>query len=325
MTAQTRLLRQLADGGFHSGQLLARELGISRTAVWKRLKGLERELGLQLQAVRGRGYRLAAPLELLQAERIEASLEGPSRQLLGGLHIHPSIDSTNSWLMRQAGLGAASGTVCLAESQTAGKGRHGRRWVSPFGKNIYLSLLWRFDLAPAEAAGMSLVAALAVLRGLQQIGCHEAGLKWPNDILWRERKLAGLLLEVAGDLAGPSRVVIGVGLNIQLDPGLETIDQPWTDLASIPGLESPGRNRLAAHLIGNLLEACEAYPQSGLEGCIAEWRRHDLLRGRELVLRSANQSYRGSYLGIDKQGALRLLVDGEPRRFLAGEVSLRSE
>ena len=323
MQTRHELLRLLVDGRFHSGQELAGQLGISRSAVWKQLKSIGRELDLQIDAVSGRGYRLARPLELLEAADIEAALSEASRRRIARLHIHPSIDSTNTWLMQQAAQAAASGTVCLAEQQSAGKGRHGRHWISPFGRNIYLSLLWRFERAPAELSGMSLAAGIGVLRSVQQLECFEAGLKWPNDILWRGKKLAGLLLEVAGEAAGPSHLVVGVGLNLHLGAAGKAIDQPWVDLTSIPGVREHSRNGLVASLLENLLAVIEQYEREGLAGFLEEWDRYDLLKGTRVMVRNASQTYEGEHLGIDKTGSLRLRIAGEVKTFWAGEVSLR--
>jgi len=324
MQSQTELIRRLADGRFHSGEALGQLLGVSRAAVWKRLKQLQLDFGLVVDAVKGRGYRLREPLDLLDEEAILAHLPGESKASLGTLYLHQTIHSTNSWLMQRGAGGAASGSVCLAESQSGGKGRHGRRWISPFGRNIYLSLLWRFDMAPTQLAGLSLASAVGVLRALQELNCRGAGLKWPNDILWEQRKLAGLLLEVSGEAGGPSQVVIGVGLNTWLGGEGRDIDQPWVDLGSIPGIARYSRNRLVALLIRHLLEVIRCYREEGLSGFLDEWHRHDLFMGKQVEIRSAERGYRGEHLGIDPMGGIRLRVDGEERCFYAGEVSLRA-
>lgn len=324
METKIKIIHQLADGHFHSGEQLAARLGISRAAIWKHVKSIKHDMGLNVDAVRGRGYRITQPLELLAAERIEAHFSVHTRRLINKLHIHHNIDSTNSWLMRQAGMAAESGAVCVAEQQSAGKGRRGRVWVSPFGSNIYLSLLWHFAMAPVELTGLSLAAGIAVLRTLRQYNCCEAGLKWPNDILWQGKKLAGLLLEVAGETAGPAHVVLGVGLNIRLDAEGTCIDQPWVDLESIPEVGRFSRNELVAALLENLVDVISGYEKSGLSEFIDEWNRYDLLHGEQVVVRSANQIYHGEHLGIDMSGGIRLMIDGEPRTFFAGEVSLRT-
>ena len=323
MEIKIRLLDLLANGQFHSGEVLAGHLGISRAAVWKHMQSLENEMGVKVDAVRGRGYKIREPLELLSVERIKAHLSSTNLSFISRLHIHHRIESTNTWLMKQAELAAESGTVCIAEQQTSGKGRHGRTWVSPFGRNIYLSLLWRFELAPYELSGVSLAAGIAVLRALRQYNCIQAGLKWPNDVLWQGKKLAGLLLEVAGENTGPAHVVIGLGLNLNMDSQSQLIDQPWADLASIPDMKLFTRNEMAAVLLDNLLDVIKCYEKGGLAGFISEWNQYDLLKGKEVVVSSANQVFQGQHMGIDATGGIKLRINGNSRTFFAGEVSLR--
>jgi len=323
---QTRywLIQLLADGKFHSGEGLAQQLGLSRAAIWKQIKGLREQWGIELHAVSGRGYRLAKPLELLQQEKIFAQLPAATKERLSGLEVHDTIDSTNEHLMQQAAAGAANGWLCLAERQTAGRGRRGREWVSPFGSNIYLSILWRFSLAPMELSGLSLAAGLAVVRALNQLGVTEVGLKWPNDILWQEQKLAGLLLEVTGESEGPSQVVLGLGLNTQMSNKQgESIDQPWVDLTQIPGGEAVGRNQLAAELIHQLINALECFEAHGLSPLMEEWQQQDLYQNKMVTLRMGNRTVVGQHVGIDENGALLLFHAGEIKAYYAGEVSLR--
>ena len=237
--------------------------------------------------------------------------------------VHESIDSTNSWLLSQARSGIPSATVCMAERQEAGRGRHGRKWISPFGANIYLSILWRYPLAPAQLGGLSLACGVAVVRALEGIGVTSPGLKWPNDVLWQGRKLAGLLLEVGGEATGPSHVVAGVGINTRLCQSEgERIDQPWIDLASIPGVPPSSRNRLAALLIGELMRTLELFGRRGLEPFIADWSGYDCYQDKVVALDLGSTQIRGDYMGITEQGAIRLQVDGHVRSFRMGEVSL---
>jgi BirA family biotin operon repressor/biotin-[acetyl-CoA-carboxylase] ligase len=317
------LIHRLADGRFHSGEELGRLLNITRSSVWKRLKQLKEDYHLQIDAVTGRGYRLPEPLDLLNQNRLRQLLQDQGNEAPPGLVLHASIDSTNSWLMKQGALGAESGTVCLAEQQLAGKGRHGRKWISPFGRNIYLSMLWHFEHPPMQVTGLSLASAIAVIRLLRQLSCDQAGLKWPNDILWQGKKLAGLLLEIAGEASGPSQVVIGIGLNTRLDSYGEDIDQPWIDLNSIPNISWPSRNELACELIKHLRDVVRQYQSQGMQSFLDEWHKHDLLLGKEVVIRSHSQVHTGEHLGIDRNGAIRLRCDGREQTFHAGEVSLR--
>jgi BirA family biotin operon repressor/biotin-[acetyl-CoA-carboxylase] ligase len=324
MQTYLEVIRQLADGELHSGAALAERLGISRAAVWKAVRKAGEVLGLEVRSVRGRGYCLAAPVELLDPKRILAEVPQDCQGRIARLEVFDDIDSTNSHLMREAQAGAPSGTLCLAERQTAGRGRHGRTWVSPFGTNLYLSLLWRYPFGPGELGGLSLASGAAVAATLEAEGVTEVGLKWPNDVLWQRRKLAGLLLEVAGEVQGPSLVVVGLGLNILLARSLGIgIDQPWTDLDSVPGLAQTSRNRLAAKLAERLTLVMDGYGANGLAPFLPEWERFDLYRGELVEVRLGERTIAGVHAGVTGQGALRLDLDGRIQTFHAGEVSLR--
>lgn len=334
-------MRLLADGEPHSGDAIAARLGISRTAVWKLIGQARSQLGLEIEAVRGTGYRLSEPLELLEPARLSAALAPEALARLNRLEILDSVGSTNSVLLERArtgldagqpvadGAGFDRGDICLAERQTAGRGRLGRTWVSPYGRNLYLSVLWRFPLAPAELGGLSLACGVAVASTLRRLGAREVGLKWPNDVHWRRRKLAGLLLEVGGESQGPSYVVVGVGVNLRLAVAdAADIEQPWADLSQVlkaetPGAGLPSRNRAAAGLIGALLEVLDRYRREGLAPFLAEWQALDAYPGASVEILSGTQRIRGIYLGIDERGALRLQRPDGVRTFAAGEVSLR--
>jgi BirA family biotin operon repressor/biotin-[acetyl-CoA-carboxylase] ligase len=324
METHLKVIRQLADGELHSGEALAQALGISRAAVWKAVQKVSEALGLEVQRVRGRGYCLAAPLDLLDAELILSAIPDRARHRIARVEVYEDIDSTNSHLMRKAEKEAPSGTLCLAEHQSAGRGRRGRTWVSPFGSNLYLSLLWRYPFGPGELGGLSLAAGAAVAGVLDAEGVPDITLKWPNDVLWRRRKLAGLLLEVAGEAQGPSLVVAGLGLNIRLgaDQAAE-IDQPWVDLDSIPGPAAARRNLLAARLVEHLVDVMARYGNEGLSPFLPEWERYDRYRGEPVEIRVGDRSYRGIHAGITSEGALRLQTNGSIETFQGGEVSLR--
>ncbi|RRQ22440.1 bifunctional biotin--[acetyl-CoA-carboxylase] ligase/biotin operon repressor BirA [Thiohalobacter thiocyanaticus] len=312
----------LADGRFHSGQRLAETLGVSRTAIWKQTRRLA-ELGLQVQSVRGRGYRLSQPLELLSSQAITEALEPQVADRLGPLHILAQIDSTNDFLAARLADPAAQGAVCLAEYQHRGRGRRGREWRSPFGRNLYLSLLWRFPCGPAAMQGLSLAVGTALIAALEQIGLQGAGLKWPNDILVDGSKLAGILIDMSGEAGGPTAAVIGVGINVAMpaDAG-SGIGQAWTDLRTQLD-ETVSRNRLAAGVLNHLVTAVREYEQTGLAGFQPAWQRHDLAHNRAVTVHLPQGEVAGQARGIDESGALIVEIEGRERRFSSGEISLR--
>jgi len=322
---QKKILNLLADGEFHSGTELAEALGTSRSAVWKQLNGLA-ELGLQHSAVSGKGYRLENALELLDASQINDEVNGPARRLIASFEIHDQIDSTNRYLVERSQNNALSGSVCFAEYQTAGKGRRGRQWVSPYGSNIYLSILWRFQQGPAAISGLSLAVGVAVIRALKQHQINDIGLKWPNDIYSQGKKLGGILVEVSGETDGPCSAVIGLGLNLFL-PETEagSITQAWTDLTKVTGQNRLFRNKLAGSLLNHLLPVIAEYEGVGIKAYLDEWRGYDCLTGESATLFIGQQQFEGIVRGIDEDGMLLIeRPDGRIQAFASGEVSFNS-
>jgi BirA family transcriptional regulator, biotin operon repressor / biotin---[acetyl-CoA-carboxylase] ligase len=315
-----KLLQLMADGCFHSGTSLGEALGISRAAVWQRMQKLQ-AYDLSFDAVTGRGYRLARPLDLLDSDVIQAGLDPATRKMLGRLLILPLIDSTNSYL-RECVPVDALGTVCLAECQSGGRGRLGRHWVSPFAANIYLSIAWRYAHGTARLAGFSLAVAVAVVRALQALGVTNAGIKWPNDILIGGRKLAGVLVEASGETHGPCRVVIGVGLNVRMpDKSASLIDQAWIDLEQC-GIDVP-RNAVAAQLICQLFAMAQEYTREGFEAFQTSWQQLDVANGKAILVREHDRETAGIGRGIDSMGLLLVEHAGEIRRYASGDISLR--
>lgn len=322
MTLAETLLTQLADGEFHSGPELGRASGCTRTAVWKAIQSLQ-NTGLDIYSVRGKGYRLAQPVELLQRDRILTGLHADIREAVQQLEMHHEIDSTNAYLMNVAKQSDASGHVCIAECQRAGRGRRGRQWVSPLGGNLYLSLLWRFHAGATSLGGLSLAMAVAVIRALHDTGLDSAQLKWPNDVLVDGRKLAGILLEVAGEASGPCAVVVGLGLNIRTPAAeMSSVDQPWIDLESALG-KSVSRNELTARLLNHLIRALIDFEQQGLIPFLADWMQWDALVGNEITLQLPAGELQGTARGVDENGALLLARNGQLQRYHNGEVSVR--
>lgn len=311
------LLKLLADGEFHSGQVLGDALGVSRAAVWKQLQQMEAELGVETHKVRGRGYKLANPLSLLNEDAIKA-FGYPSAW---STHILDSVDSTNAEAVRLVGQGAAMPTLVLAERQTAGRGRRGRKWVSPFAENLYYSLVLRIDGGMRQIEGLSLLVGLAVMNVLHEMGVKGAGLKWPNDLLVGNRKIAGVLLELIGDPADVCHVVIGVGINVNMQASTE-VDQSWTSMRLERGALTD-RNELAAKVSDSLDALLAIHNEQGFTAFQAAWEQAHLWQGRSVTLLSGVNAVEGVVLGIDTSGALRLEVDGVERSFSGGELSLR--
>jgi BirA family biotin operon repressor/biotin-[acetyl-CoA-carboxylase] ligase len=269
---------------------------------------------------------MSIALELLDRERILAGLTATARAGVSRLETHSVLDSTNRYLLTGARDGWPSGAVCLAEQQTAGRGRQGRRWLTPFGASLAYSLLWRFTGSPEALSGLSLATGVAVARVLKSAGVSEVSLKWPNDVWWRGRKLGGILLESGGS-AGDFYVVAGIGLNVAL-PHQEAlvIDQPWVDLQEILGVEQISRNHWASALISELVEIFSEFEQSGFADWAAEWAQFDWVAGRQVSLHLPNATVTGIARGVDATGALLLeTVDGGIKPYMGGEVRLRIE
>lgn len=312
-----KLLNLLKDGRFHSGQALGEAMGVSRSAVWKQLQHLESELNLVIHKVRGRGYQLAVPLTLLESEVIHEHGRGDHWPLW----IHETIDSTNAEALRLIARGESAPFLVLAEQQTAGRGRRGRQWVSPFAENLYYSLVLRVEGGMRQLEGLSLVVGLAVMRTLQVFGLDAAGLKWPNDVLVGERKIAGILLELVGDPADVCHVVLGIGINVNMQSN-DRVDQQWTSMKREVG-GSIDRNRLVAQLNQQLQHELARHRRYGFAAFQEEWEQANLWQGRKVSLIAGSNRIDGVMLGVDGLGALRLEVEGVEKSFSAGELSLR--
>lgn len=319
-----RLLHALADGPV-SGDAIAREAGLTRAAVWKRIEAL-REAGVAVEANAGRGYKLAAPLDLLDADALRAAMTPVGRASLAGLEVAWSLESTNTTLLREPAP-ARGARVLLAERQTGGRGRRGRAWWSPLGGSLLLSVSRAFDGGLARLGGLSLVAGIATASALREAGLADAMLKWPNDVVVERdgslRKLGGLLVEGGGEHGGPARAVVGIGLNVRLPAdATAVIDQPWIDAASL-GL-STSRNDLAAALLSHLLPALDAFDRDGFAPFAAQWPAFDVLRGRDVTLHLPDRTEAARVIGLADDGALRVRTDDGERVVHAGEVSLRT-
>lgn len=324
MSTRSEIVRLLADGQFHSGTALGQMLGISRAAVCKAVNTLTRT-GVEVHRVPGRGYRLPAPVVLLS----EASM----REALGRLPLLSNLDleildevsSTNEHLLKRASTEAIGGQVCVTEVQAQGRGRRGRKWIATPYRNILMSIGWYFETGVAGLSGLSLAAGVAVAEALEEFGVGGVSLKWPNDVLWDGRKLAGLLLDVRGEAAGPTTVVLGLGLNVDIaESDAQHIEQPWIDLQQILRSNVVDRNRLVAILLRNLVQMFSVFDARGLSAFLESWERYHAYAGKQVRVLRGNDELVGTVQGVDLHGAL-LLKDtaGKLHTFNSGEISLR--
>lgn len=310
------LLATLADGKFYSGEALGASLGISRAAISKHIKGI-REWGIDIFRVQGKGYQLAQPLDLLVEEKLQQYSQAP-------VILKSIIDSTNQFLL-DSGDTLESGTICIAEYQAQGRGRRGRQWLSPFGANLYLSMYWRLEAGMAAAMGLSLVVGVAVVEALESLGVDGVKLKWPNDLYYQDKKLAGILVEMSGQAGGAAHLVIGMGMNLMMREGETTIDQPWTTLEQVIDGQAIDRNRLAGCFIQAWQKALADYERQGMGEFVERWNRIDNFLGRPIKLIMGPNEIRGICRGINQQGAVLLETDQGVQSFIGGEISLRSD
>jgi BirA family transcriptional regulator, biotin operon repressor / biotin---[acetyl-CoA-carboxylase] ligase len=320
------LLVLLSDGEVRSGESLAEQLGQTRAAVWKGVERL-RALGIGVQALARRGYRLTEPIELLQADRVLRELSAPSRRRLRNLEILFEVDSTSTRLLAAAKpppIGVAD--ACTSELQHAGRGRLGRRWIAPFGSGLAISLAWSFSDAARALPALSLGVGVAVSRALVRAGAAGIALKWPNDIWYHDRKVGGVLLEIRAEAGGPGQVVIGVGINVRLPAAArQEIEASGARVAAVADACNtlPSRNQIAGTLLDELLSMLVEFERVGFPAYRDEWTALDALNGRPVQVQLGDRNVTGTARGADLDGALLLEVDGSLQRFVSGEASLR--
>jgi BirA family transcriptional regulator, biotin operon repressor / biotin---[acetyl-CoA-carboxylase] ligase len=322
-----KLLSLLASGESRSGEDLARELRVTRSAVWK-LIGKLRALGVDIQALPRQGYHLPHAVDLYDANEIQRNLSASARLTEPTIEVLLNIDSTNRYLIDAAPLPAGQPAICVTELQTAGRGRRGRSWLAPFGSGVCLSLAWQFSESPPTFSSLSLVVGLSVVRAMERFGAKDVQLKWPNDVVFKQRKLAGILIEMRGEAGGPSRVVIGLGVNLQLPTAtrMALAEQQAllvTDLRDVLHEQTPNRNTLVAAVVDELLASLRQFEREGFSAFAEEWRNRDSLMNAQVRVLSANETISGIARGVTTDGALLVEVDGKTQRFMSGDVSLR--
>ena len=314
-TVPLTLISILADAEFHSGEQLGERLGMSRAAINKHIQTL-RDWGVDVFTVPGKGYSLPEPIQLLDEEQIARQIEH------GRVTVLPVIDSTNQYLLDRLSE-LQSGDACVAEYQQAGRGRRGRKWFSPFGSNLYLSMYWRLEQGPAAAIGLSLVIGIVIAEVLQSLGADKVRVKWPNDLYLQDRKLSGILVELTGKTGDAAQIVSGAGINLMMRRvESDVVNQGWISLQEA-GI-SIDRNTLAACLIKELRAGFKLFENAGLAPYLTRWEKLDNFINRPVKLIIGDKEIFGISRGIDAQGALLLEQDGVVKPWIGGEISLRS-
>ncbi|EGT4385920.1 bifunctional biotin--[acetyl-CoA-carboxylase] synthetase/biotin operon repressor [Cronobacter malonaticus] len=314
-TIPLTLVSLLADGEFHSGEQLGEKLGMSRAAINKHIQTL-RDWGIDVFTVPGKGYSLPGPIQLLNEAYIHSHIKN------GSVTVLPVIDSTNQYLLDRLSE-LHSGDACIAEYQQAGRGRRGRKWFSPFGANLYLSMYWRLEQGPAAAIGLSLVIGIVMAEVLHELGADQVRVKWPNDLYLSDRKLAGILVELTGKTGDAAQIVIGAGINLAMrQVESDIVNQGWINLQEA-GIKVD-RNELAIRLIEKLRASLREFEQEGLAPFLTRWEKLDNFIHRQVKLIIGEREIYGISRGIDNQGALLLEQNGVIKPWVGGEISLRS-
>lgn len=316
------LLSVISNGDIHSGEELAAQLNVSRAAIWKSIQHLQ-SLGLYIEAIHGKGYRLVQAIELLSVKEIKKSLSPLAIECCRNIEILFKTESTNTYLFDQLVSEQIHGNAVLAEYQSHGRGRRGNKWLSPLASGLTLSVGWRFDIVPKALSLLSLYIGVAMARALQSVKITNVGLKWPNDVVVMNKKIGGILLEVRGEASGPVDVVIGLGLNYELAEDVKAnIEQPVTDICSHTQ-QRLSRNSIVATLLSNIFEILKVLEMDKDSNLIEEWRSLDCYLERRAKLVLPNEEIEGVLKGVDNQGALLMSVAGEVKSYTSGEISLR--
>ena len=319
------VLSILSDGKFHSGEIMAKNFNVSRAAIWHAISGAEK-LGVEVFSVRGRGYRLTQSLDLVEEKKVKQAI-GEMANLFN-VTVLDVVDSTNDYLKKAVVNGHPHASCVVSNIQTHGKGRRGREWQSALGENLTFSFLWRFTKGAAALSGLSLAVGIALIRSLKKLDIHQALLKWPNDILVEDdgiyKKLAGILIELQGDMDGQSAAIIGIGINLNLSKKqAEKIDQPAISINQCTS-ESIDPNNLLAIIIKNLAEVLAIFEDSGFTSLKNEWLSYDAFQDKVINVTSGDgNSTKGRSQGVDDFGSLQVITDAGAKVYASGEISIR--
>jgi len=317
------ILKQLSDGQFHSGEALANQFDVTRVTIWNAIKYAQ-TLGVEIFSVRGRGYKLPKPIQLLDEAEVLRAI-GPQSEWFH-LSILDAVDSTNTYLLKAATNGASHVSCAVAHIQTGGRGRRGRTWVSELGASLTFSLLWRFDCGATALSGLSLAIGVGLIRALNEVGVTDAQLKWPNDVLVGQKKLAGILIDLQGDMDGPSAAVIGVGINFHLSPqALSRIDQPAIDIKQAGAEDALSQSVLLGVVLKHLVNVLRDFETQGFLNVRDEWSRYHAYQNKAVrMLMPDGRDVEGLVDGVADDGVLLVKTALGLQRFSAGEISLRA-
>lgn len=313
------LIELLAQPGVHSGTTLGEKLGISRVAIKKRIDRLIDE-GVPVESIAGKGYQLAKGVEPLNVDKIHEhmGLSGSPEQ---DIEVFATLASTNTYLA-EAPLASGKLRVAVAESQPQGQGRRGRQWMATPYRNLMLSLSHVYETWPINPSGLSLAFSVSVHNALMSLGVNEARLKWPNDIVANGCKLGGLLVSASGEAAGDLKVIMGVGLNLDLHADdRRHIDQEAIDLKELG--YSLSRNKLVAEIVTNTQEMLALYPRDGFSAFAEYWNQNACFINEQVRLFDGSVEHIGELLGVDDEGQLQLNTADGVLRFNTSELSLR--
>ncbi len=315
------VLRALSHEDFRSGEAIARMLGVSRATVWNALRDIE-AAGVEVFKVPGTGYRLAAPFDWLDRDRIRSAMGAADAPI--AVDVIETVESTNAHLLSGRHRPEAAHCCVAAEWQTRGRGRRGRVWHAALGGGLAFSLRWRFQRAPAQLGGLSLAVGVGLSRALRELGVPQVELKWPNDLVHAYRKLGGVLIELQGDALGPTTAVIGVGLNFRVPPRVrEAIDQAITDLGALMD-DPPSRNVALARMLVHLQAVLSEFDALGFAPLRAEWEALHAYHGKAVLVRlRGGASETGVVRGVGQDGALLVESGRGVQRFDSAEISLR--
>jgi BirA family biotin operon repressor/biotin-[acetyl-CoA-carboxylase] ligase len=315
------IIRLLKDhsSGFLSGEEISRRLKVTRAAIWKRVKHL-RTLGYEIEASTRTGYRLIRSPDLLTPSEVRPLLK--TKWMGRSIHHFHSMDSTNSVAYQLALQGAEEGEIVVAESQKKGRGRLGRKWFSPPLTNLYLSVILRPEIPPQQASLITLMAAVATAGAIQKLSGLQPMIKWPNDILLKNRKVAGLLNEIHSEMDRIHFVILGIGVNLNMDEKMfsKEIRGLATSLKRETG-QSISRKAFLQTLLEELEIWYEIFLKEGAAPVLKAWRERAQIQGRSVKVTSFGEVLSGTAIDVDSDGALILETkEGEQKRVVAGDV-----